>query len=225
MPAGEEPAPQLRRSPRLVEKSVESVLHVSLTRALATFGDADVDAVRKEISQLLRRKVWTPLHAAEKAPRAVIPSQLFLRDKRDAAGSLLKVKGRLVAGGHRQARDGESNASPTIATEALLTLVGVAASRNHHVAAIDVEAAYLEVDMDAEVYMRLDRDIADHIVTLEPLYGPLRRNDRSIVVTVAVEPGNFRKVGNEKMGEITAKNPSSTTHLCHESSRRSPNCT
>jgi hypothetical protein len=138
--------------------------------------------VRKELKQLLEHEVWTPVHANTATSSTPLPSQLFLRDKRDSSGALVKVKARFVAGGHRQIRDKENHASPTVANEALLTTVAIAASLSHNVASIDVEAAYLEVDIDREQFLRIDTDVASHLVEIDPRYQPYRRENGSIVV-------------------------------------------
>lgn len=99
--------------------------------------EAGGEAVRKELSQLLLRELWEPIPSTECLTQTPIPSQIFLRDKRDTLGRLVKVK---VAGGH-------CRSTSSVATEALLTTIGIAATLNHSIAAMDVEAAYLEVDI------------------------------------------------------------------------------
>jgi hypothetical protein len=173
---------QLRRSTRIAERMQAAALHVTLRKALETFGTPGLEAVRRELGQLLRRRVWTPVPRGTRTSSAPLPCQLFLREKVDAEGRVIRVKGRLVAGGHRQYRGTDDHASPTVATEALLTIIGIAGAQGHDFASMDVEAAYLEVDIDREMYMRLGPDIATHLLDMDPSYAEHRNPDGSIVV-------------------------------------------
>jgi hypothetical protein len=92
------------------------------------------------------------------------------------------VKGRLVAGGHRLPRGDEDNGSPTVATEALLAVIGTAAALGHYIGSIDVETAYLEVPIDRVMHMRLDANLSDHLVDIDVSYANYRRQDGSITV-------------------------------------------
>lgn len=89
----------------------------------------------------------------------------------------------MVAGGHLQLRSSdEDNSSPTVSTEGLLTVLAVSAAKHHHIATADVEGAFLECPMDAEVFMRLAPDISDLLVQSRPSVKPFFRGDGSLKV-------------------------------------------
>jgi hypothetical protein len=62
-----------------------------------------------------------------------IPSSIFLKDKKDGSGKVVKTKARLVAGGHRQPRGDADNTSPTVSTEAVMLVLALAAASNLYV--------------------------------------------------------------------------------------------
>jgi hypothetical protein len=172
------PPPMLRRSERIRAKAY----HVSLRRAIEKFGQEGREAAVKEIRQLMEKRVFEMIPADVPAGRT-IPSQLFLREKRDAQGTITKIKGRLVAGGHRQLRNAEAdNSSPTISTEALLTVVAVAATKGHKMAAIDVEGAYLECDIDEDITMTLPTEVSELLVAVDPSTAAYIRSSGGIAV-------------------------------------------
>jgi hypothetical protein len=170
--------PPLRQSERI---RLRKAYHVALQNALDAFGQAGREAAVNEIDQLLRKQVFEMLE-----PHVLcrhIPSQLFLKEKRDANGNIVKIKGRLVAGGHRQTRfPNEDTSSPTVSTEGLLTVVAVSAAKRHQLASVDVEGAYLECDIDREMVMKLSKDIAALLITAHPEYKAFARPDGSIHV-------------------------------------------
>ena len=62
-----------------------------------------IEAVRKELQQMLDKEVWEPVHSMDIDKKSkIIPSMLFLKEKYNPEGQFEKLKARLVAGGHRQ---------------------------------------------------------------------------------------------------------------------------
>jgi hypothetical protein len=49
---------------------------------------------------------------------------------------------------------------------------------------IDIEAAYLEVDIDEEVYMTLEPALVDIATLLDPAYNRQRRSDGGVIVNL-----------------------------------------
>ena len=74
----------------------------------------------------------------------MIISFTFCKEKRSVTGDLDKLKSRLVAGGHMiKAEELGDISSPTVKTESVLFLFGLAARRGWKVSNRDVAAAYL----------------------------------------------------------------------------------
>jgi hypothetical protein len=170
--------PLPRRSSRIAELKAKFALHGSLRASIELYGQRGRDAAMKEINQLLDKMVFEPVSPHVKV--ACIPSKLFLKEKRNAAGEVIKVKGRLVAGGHRQLRGGDDDtSSPTVSTEGLLA---VSAAKGHVLRTVDVEGAYLECDMSSNVYMRVGPDIVELLQLADPTFASYARADGSVVV-------------------------------------------
>jgi hypothetical protein len=101
----------------------------------------------------------------------------------NASGRVTKLKGRLVAGGHRQPHhDVEDVLSPTVSVEGLLTVLAISAAKGHHFATADVEGAFLECSMGEDIYMRLSPDVCALLTEDEPRHRASLRADGSIVV-------------------------------------------
>ena len=78
-------------------------IQVTAKKAHSTFGQAGSNAIRDEIQSLLRKKVFSAVvksNLSDSQRKKIIRMSCFVRDKRDANGNLLKIKARLVAGGH-----------------------------------------------------------------------------------------------------------------------------
>ncbi len=93
------------------------------------------------------------------------------------------MKARLVAGGHQQERElaGEVSA-PTAQLSSVLIVAAVAAKEQHVVATMDIGSAYLNADMKAVVYMRLDPDQTRMLAELSPRYRIFIRSNGTLVV-------------------------------------------
>jgi hypothetical protein len=90
-----------------------------------------------EINQLIDKGVLSMLPPAETPSPPIIPAKLFLKAKKNADGSIKKIKGRLVAGGHEQVHGADDDySSPTVSTEAMLTVVAVSAAKGHKLSKI-----------------------------------------------------------------------------------------
>jgi len=101
--------------------------------------DATDLATLNELQAMLTKKVMQPVHR-RKLPKGVIviPSKIFYTLKTDEFGNLVRVKGRLVAGGHRQDKSlYDDISSPTIATESIFILASIAARERRTVVVLD----------------------------------------------------------------------------------------
>merc|ERR1711991_834223 len=91
----------------------------------------------------------------------VIRMSCFVRDKVDAEGKLLKIKARLVAGGHMQDKSIYSSSeasSPTVSISSVFSIISAGVSEGRKFLKFDISTAYLNADMPDkdEVFMTLD---------------------------------------------------------------------
>ena len=81
----------------------------------------------------------------------------------------MKIKARLVAGGHQQERSlYEDVSSPTVTTAGVFTILSVAVQYDLALATADVTGAFLEAQMpdEEEVYMKIDSEVTDILVNI-----------------------------------------------------------
>jgi len=161
------------RSNRIIARTNHTVLHVSLYKGINTYKDLAINAMKKELKQLVDKKVWSVIPIKEKKHidyKKIIRSSLFFKEKLDNNGDLTRLKARLVAGGDQQDKSLYSNInSPTVRTDSIFTCLAIAAAERRHIASIDIEGAYLEAVLPAnEVYMYLHKDIADTYTDMLP---------------------------------------------------------
>ena len=88
-----------------VEYLTEHALNITVKEALRSRGVEAERVITKELSQMVDKSVWTPVHlhkltSTEK--RGIIRSQMFLKEKYLPTGVFEKLKARLVAGGNQQ---------------------------------------------------------------------------------------------------------------------------
>jgi hypothetical protein len=78
-------------------------------------------------------------------------------------GSIDRFKARLVAQGFSQrARvDHSETFSPVVKLSTLRTVLAIATKRNMHMHSADIETAFLNVDLQEEVYMREPSGVED----------------------------------------------------------------
>ena len=119
-------------------------------------------------------------------PIGAIPSKIFLTPKKLPNGEIDKIKGRVVAGGHRQDRSlfhDKEVSSPTVALTSVLAMASLAAHKGHHVMTLDHKAAYLNAIMlGSRVEMMLTPEVAEIMCRLDPTYRQYVRTDKKITV-------------------------------------------
>ena len=132
------------------------------------------EAIEKELLQMLRLKVWEPvlpkmMNLVEKTK--IVPSKVFTITKLGPDGKFIKVKARLVAGGHRERMDPSSDTySPTIRPETVMINLNIAATKDLNIDSIDVGAAFLEAPLAKEIYVLLDSQTSKYLTQIEPKY-------------------------------------------------------
>jgi len=166
---------------------MNSVLNLSIQEAYSRLDSRLVDeAIAAEITNMISYKVWEPLHLSQvdaSVLQQAIPSKLFLKEKFDASGNFLKLKARLVAGGHRQLSDSFSEvASPT--TD--LTSVFVALNMCSYFEGCkfytgDIPAAYLNSKLKQTIYMTLPTSLTTILVQMHPSLSNCVRQGRITV--------------------------------------------
>jgi hypothetical protein len=74
----------------------------------------------------------------------IIPSHMFLKWKYTPSGEFIKIKARLVAGGHRQHSDTYTDtASPTINPITVMTVLNIMTVENMECSIFDIKGAFL----------------------------------------------------------------------------------
>ena len=96
------------------------------------------EAIVAELKQVLRLKVWHPVHYSNlfvAACKAILRTSMFLIEKL------------LVAGGDQQDKELCENFSLTAATSSVMVVAAIAAAEHRQVMTIDVVGAFLNVDI------------------------------------------------------------------------------
>lgn len=140
----------------------------SLKQGLKRYGKAGANAVIKEMQQLHDRKVIRPrmarmLTLSEK--RRALGYLMFLKEKRCGT-----IKGRGCADGRKQRlyKTKEETSSPTVRTESLLLSCVIDAKEGRHVVTCDVPGAFMQVDVDEVVHVRLVGPLAELLTKVDP---------------------------------------------------------
>ena len=162
---------ELRRSHRLKlkaqrimrQKGTEgfALSNISVKRAINHDPKRAAEAIHKELEQMLKgKKVFAPVKRSDVPQSRVIRSQMFLKYKYDAQGKLEKLKARLVPDGRVQDREQYPDKySPTVSLEAIMATLKLAATSKKAMAKFDIKGAYLNADLDEELYLELDPTI------------------------------------------------------------------
>jgi hypothetical protein len=183
------------------EREYETGLHISAGAAISRFGNVALEVMRKELQQMVDKKVWTPVlvkDLTDQERKGIIPSSIFLKEKFKPSGEFDKLKGRLVAGGHRQDKMlyhelisgcddisfyNNKLSSPTVSIQAVMIQASIAAYENRKVVTIDITGAYLNADMgEIKVFMRLDKRNTDILKSIHPSYADYVDSKDSLVV-------------------------------------------
>ena len=140
-----------------------------------------------EIKQLLARQSWTPVQKDRLTPaqrRSILPTKMFLKEKFKPSGAFDKLKSRLVAGGHRQDRSlyRDKTSSPTVSTSCVFTIATIAHYERRAVATIDFPGAYLNSDMNTEIYIELDKIMSNLLMQIDKEYTKYLTDEGTIVV-------------------------------------------
>lgn len=167
---------------------IEEVYNLTIIKAIKNYGLAAINAIIEEIGQMINKGVWEGVDISsltEEQVNGIIRSSFFLKEKFDSQGNFIKIKGRAVAGGdgqdHSIYQESEIS-SPTCSLGALMMGVAIAAKEHRHVCTVDIGGAYLNADMKADVYMRLDQKLTTVLCLLDPNYRKFVEPRGTVVV-------------------------------------------
>ena len=146
-------------SAALVMLAVVAGSQLSLRKSIQAWGTPAGAAAAAELSQLHTKEVvefldFDKLHPDDK--RKVLRTLMFVKIKRDQ-----RIKARLCMDGRLQALYiTEDFASPTVSTESVLATAAIDAHERRVVVCVDIEGAYLIVNMPGNTYGMFDEQIS-----------------------------------------------------------------
>jgi hypothetical protein len=111
-------------------------------------------AIKSEYDSFVSRKTCTLVPCP--AGRKLVDSKWVFEVKRDANGHITRYKARLVARGFSQEKgvDYHETFAPTVRVTSIRTLLALIACNDWEVEQLDVVTAFLEADIEEEIYMR-----------------------------------------------------------------------
>ena len=121
-------------------------------------------------------KIWREVKKDDKVISS-IGSKWIFKVKYDENGSVSRFKARIVARGFSQIEGVDYNEtySPTLKMESLRYLLAFAHEKNYACDQVDVETAFLQGDLDDDLFLRLPSECGNEskktVKLLKPLYG------------------------------------------------------
>ena len=132
--------------------------------------------MQEELNQFKNQKVWKlvprPKH------RKVIDTMWVFKNKLDEEGIITRNKARLVGYSQAEGIDYDENFVPVVRLEAIRMFVAFAAHSNFKVYQMDVKSAFLNGELDEEVYVEQppgfkNSEFLDFVYFLfKAIYGP-----------------------------------------------------
>jgi len=143
---------------------------MTATAGIKKHGQAAVDALLQEFCQLDSKNVFETLDASTltaSQKREALRAVNLIKEKRSG-----KLKGRTCADGRSQRSKytKEETTSPTLSTDALMISLMIDAKERRDVATADVEGAYLHVDMEEFVLLKLVGEAVEIMCQVNPKY-------------------------------------------------------
>jgi len=118
--------------------------------------DEWLKAVEEELNNIKELNVYTIVDHVPKNANIITPKEVF-KYKLDASGSIVKRKARLVARGFTQIYgiDFTVTFSPTLRQDSLRLVTAIAAKNKYNIYQIDVKAAYLNAELEDNIYIKV----------------------------------------------------------------------
>ena len=162
--------------------------HTSIKKALQIYPQVALESIKAEIDGMLERKVWKGElfgSLSEKQKRSVLYSSTIVKEKLDLDGNFVTMKSRVVTVGDGQ--DIEDipellRSAPTKATSSVSTIASIAASRNMEIAKVDIKQAYLNADMESDVFMWIPQPVADILCEKDPSFQLFLHENGKVLV-------------------------------------------
>jgi hypothetical protein len=142
------------------------------------------EAMKSEMGSMYDNKVWTLVDLPDS--RKAVENKWIFKRKTDADGNITVYKARLVAKGFRQIQgvDYDETFSPVAKLKSVRILLAIAAFFDYEIWQMDVKTAFLNGDIEEELYMVqpkgfVDPENADKVCKLQrSIYG-LKQASRS----------------------------------------------
>jgi hypothetical protein len=160
------------------------VNHISVIKAIETYGDDAKNAIISEIRQLFIEKGAMHPVVFGSIPSLVgfIRSSVVVKAKYDAAGRFQKVKARIVANGAQQNRElYDFISAPTVDPEDVMMTLAIAAKYKYFVTTMDIGGAYLNASMVDEVYVEFSPLLSQYILSVCPQYASFLHQNKLYV--------------------------------------------
>ena len=143
-----------------------------------------LEAMKSEIGSMYENQVWTLVDLPD--DRKAVENKWIFKKKTDADGNVTIYKARLVAKGFRQIQgvDYDETFSPVAMLKSVRIMLAVAAFFDYEIWQMDVKTAFLNGDIEEELYMMqpkgfVDPKDADKVCKLQrSIYG-LKQASRS----------------------------------------------
>ena len=162
------------------QSTILETAQMNMKQGLKMFGEAVVEAVKKEMQQLHDKKVmiaWDPSKLIPGQKREALAYLMFLKCKRGGCTDGLK---------QRVYTAKEDASSPTIATEAVFLTAVIDAMEQREVAVFDVPGAFMQADMDKLIHVQFTNKMMDLLLEINrDMYEPcvtLEKNERVMYV-------------------------------------------
>ena len=165
-------------------------LSTTLKKALREHPDAVHTAVETEFFNLVTlKKCIIPVDYAtltSSQRHKILYSFMFLTEKWTSDGQFDKLKARLAAGGDMQNSQSMTvdPSAPTVDFLTVQVILNLIAFHRMHSAVLDVTAAFLNADLDEELYICLDAATAQLFIRQFPQYRKWIRTNGSLICLV-----------------------------------------
>jgi hypothetical protein len=141
---------------------------MSLKKGLKYFGERGADAVVAELQQLDYRDVIKPVARKDlthEQKKRALNYLMYLKQKRCG-----RIKARGCADGRKQReyKTKEETSSPTVSTEAVFLTAVINAQERRQVMTIDIPGAFMHVDIDELIHVRLEGPMAELLTRVDP---------------------------------------------------------